>query len=180
MSIQNMIEQYRKMRGYVPPATEAANSDTQVYEGSSDYSIGNSSGVTAPSLIPTPSSANQLQGYQQAADANLGGAALSGGLSGAAAGTSIMPGWGTVIGAGVGAVSSLVGAGLQGQAEKEKADKENALIKEKNDREYRMRQQELAQNSRTQNMTGMQFLAQQRSEAQKDANLHAFRNAMLA
>lgn len=45
-----------------------------------------------------------------------GKGAASGGLSGAAAGTSIMPGWGTAIGAGAGALLGGLGGGKGGSA----------------------------------------------------------------
>lgn len=45
-----------------------------------------------------------------------GGSALSGAIKGAAAGTSILPGWGTAIGAVVGGFSGLVSAGKNQQA----------------------------------------------------------------
>lgn len=54
---------------------------------------------------------NQAGAIQGLSQTSQGGAALSGAAGGAALGTQIYPGWGTAIGAGVGALGGLLSAG---------------------------------------------------------------------
>jgi phage tail tape-measure protein len=113
--------------------------------------------------------------------------AASGALSGAGTGAtigSVVPGIGTAIGAAGGALVGGLAGALGGSANDEQSanaeeqkDFASKLTREQWERAFQQKEKE---GERTQNMAGMNFLAQQRAEAQKDANLHAFRNAMLA
>jgi outer membrane lipoprotein SlyB len=118
--------------------------------------------------------------YMARSNRGLYTGAASGALSGAGVGTTILPGWGTAAGAVIGGLAGALGGSANDEQNANAEGQEDFTSKLAREQWERAFQQKEKEGERTQNMAGMNFLAQQRSEAQKDANLHAFRNAMLA
>lgn len=102
----------------------------------------------------------------------------SGAISGAAAGSEVLPGWGTLAGLVIGGIAGGVG----GNANDEQSDEQKRAkaLADFNESQFgeNLNMSKEDDNKRMLGMQGLNYLAKQRADSSANANMRAFRNTI--
>lgn len=190
MAVEPVFTERKKLNFFSPPASLQDSNSAEASLGSAHNAPAPAGFVqdktgAAPAPAPqyTPQqrmgfaaqSGLQAAGQIQATESGLGAASqvLGSAASGAAMGTAILPGWGTAIGAGVGALMGGLNAYVGNQSARKERDRINAL----NAEARRLNAEAIARDEKWRQTYRLDSLEQARYERQKYEAQAAFDRA---